>query len=88
MAGEVVERVIEIFRDGGINCQMISGDLRTLNDSQKLAAARAWRTDHPESIETMRAVIVARKGELEKVMGPAARQCEGPIQGMVKELTE
>jgi hypothetical protein len=88
VAVDVVERVIEIFRDGGINCQMISGDLRTLNGSQKLDAARAWRKDHPESNETMKAVIAARKGELEKAMGPAARQCEGPIQGLVAELTE
>lgn len=84
----VVERVIEIFRDGGINCQMISGDLRTLNGSQRVDAARAWRKDHPESNETMRAAIAARKGELEKVMAPAARQCEGPIKGLVAELTE
>src|SRR5665647_457143 len=85
---DVVERVIEIFRDGGINCQMISGDLRALNGSKKLDAARAWRTDHPESNETIKTVVAARKGELEKVMGPAARQCEGPIKGLVAELTE
>jgi hypothetical protein len=85
---DVMERVIEIFRDGGINCQMLSGDLRALNGSQKVDAARAWRKDHPESNETMKTVIAARKGELEKVMGPAARQCEGPIQGLVAELTE
>ncbi len=84
----VVERVIEIFRDGGINCQMISGDLRSLNGSQRVDAARAWRKDHPESNQTMKAAISARKAELEKVMGPAARQCEGPIQGLVAELTE
>jgi hypothetical protein len=84
----VVDRVLEIFRDGGINCQMISGDLRTLNGSQRLDAARAWRKDHPESNDTMKAVISARKPELEKAMGPAARQCEGPIQGLVTELTE
>ena len=88
MVVDVMERVIEIFRDGGINCQMISGDLRSLNGSQKVDAARAWRKDHPESKETMKTVIAARKGELEKAMGPAARQCEGPIQGLVAELTE
>jgi len=85
---DVVERVIEIFRDGGINCNMISGDLRSLNGSQKVDAARAWRRDHPESNETMKAAIAARKGELEKVMGPASRQCEGPIKGLVAELTQ
>jgi len=88
VVGDVVERVIEIFRDGGINCNMISGELRALNGSQKVDAARRWRQDHPESNQTMKAAITARKGELEKVMGPAARQCEGPIQGLVAELTE
>lgn len=88
VVAEVVERVIEIFRDGGINCQMISGDLRNLNGSQKVDAARAWRKDHPEAIDTMKKAISERKPELEKVMGPAARQCEGPIQGLVKDLTE
>lgn len=85
---DVVERVIEIFRDGGINCNMISGDLRSLNGSQKVAAARAWKKDHPESDETMKAAIAARRSELDKVMGPAARQCPGPIKGLVSELTE
>jgi len=85
---EVVDRVIEIFRDGGINCNMISGDLRGLNGSQKVDVARKWRRDHPESTETMKAAIAARKPELEKVMGPASRQCEGPIKGLVAELTE
>ena len=88
VAAEVVERVVEIFREGGINCQMISSDLRGLNGSQKLDAARAWRKEHPESKEAMRIAIGARKPELEKVMGPAARQCEGPIQGLVAEVTE
>ena len=88
VVASVVDRVIEIFRDGGINCQMISGDLRTLNGSQKLDAARAWRKDHPESNETMKAAIAARKAELEKAMAPAARQCEGPIKGLVAELIE
>ncbi len=85
---DVVDRVIEIFRDGGINCQMISSDLRTLNGSQKVDAARAWRKEHPESTETMKAAIAARKPELEKAMAPASRQCEGPIQGLVAELTQ
>jgi hypothetical protein len=85
---EVVDRVLEIFQDGGINCQMISSDLRTLNGSQKVDAARAWRKDHPESTEAMKAAIAARKPELEKAMGPASRQCEGPIQGLVAELTQ
>lgn len=88
VAAEVADRVIEIFRDGGINCNMISGDLRNLNGSQKLEAARAWRKDHPEANETVKTVIAARKAELDKVMGPAARQCEGPIQGLVAELTQ
>jgi hypothetical protein len=88
VVAEVVERVVEIFRDGGINCQMISGDLRTLNGSQKVDAGRAWKKDHPEAIETMKKAIAERKAELEKVMGPAARQCEGPIQGLVKDLTQ
>jgi hypothetical protein len=85
---DVVDRVIEIFRDGGINCQMISGELRALNGSQKVDAARRWRKDHPEATETMKTAIAARKGEIEKAMGPAARQCEGPIQGLVAELTQ
>ena len=85
---EVVDRVVEIFKEGGINCQMISGDLRALNGSQKVDAARAWRKDHPEATETMRATIAARKAELEKVMAPASRQCEGPIKGLVTQLTE
>ncbi len=84
----VVDRVIEIFKDGGINCNMISGDLRALNGSQKVDAARMWRRDHPESNETIKKVISGRKAELEKVMGPASRQCEGPIKGLVTELTE
>lgn len=88
VAVDVVARMVEIFRDSGINCQMISGDLRNLNGSQKLDAARAWRKEHPESKEAMKAAVAARKPELEKVMGPAARQCEGPIQGLVAELTE
>ena len=36
----------------------------------------------------MRKAIAARKGELENVMGPASRQCEGPIEGLVAKLTE
>jgi hypothetical protein len=84
----VVDRVIEIFKEGGINCNMISGDLRALNGSQKVDAARAWRRDHPESSDTMKATVAARKAELEKVMAPASRQCEGPIGGLVAELTQ
>lgn len=88
VVGEVVERVIEIFRGGGINCNMVSGELRSLNGSQKVDAARAWRRDHPEAQAMMKKAIAARKGELEKVMGPASRQCQGPIEGLVAKLTE
>jgi len=88
VAVDVVERMVEIFRSSGINCQMISSDLRNLNGSQKLDAARAWRKEHPESRDAMKAAVAARKPELEQVMGPAARQCQGPIQGLVAELTE
>jgi hypothetical protein len=89
VVAEVVERVIEIFRDGGINCQMVSGDLRTLNGSQKVDAARAWKKDHvEEATQAMRAEISKRKAELDKVMAPTARQCEGPIAGLVAELTQ
>jgi len=88
VAADVVDRVIEIFNDGGINCNMISGDLRALNGSQKVDAAKRWKKDHPESIQAMKAAIAARKPELEKAMGPASRQCEGPIKGLVAELTE
>ncbi len=88
VVAQVVDRVIEIFRDGGINCNMISNDLRALNGSQKVDAARAWRRDHPESVEAMKAAIAAKKPELEKVMAPSSRQCEGPIGGLVAELTE
>ena len=84
----VVDRVIEIFRGGGINCNMVSGELRSLNGSQKVDAARAWRKDHPEAVDTMKAVIAERKAELEKVMAPTARQCGGPIQNLVNELTQ
>lgn len=85
---EVIDRVIEIFRDGGINCQMVSGDLRTLNGSQKVDAAKRWRKEHPEASDTLKAQIAARKAELDKVMAPTARQCEGPIGGLVAELTQ
>jgi len=61
---DVMERVIEIFRDGGINCQMISGELRTLNGSQKVDASRAWRKDHPESNETMKTAGDSVNGSL------------------------
>ena len=86
---DVVDRVIEIFRDGGINCNMVSGDLRNLNDSQKLAVLRAWRKDHPEAVESVKAAVAARKAELEEVMRPTARQCAGgPIERLVGELTQ
>lgn len=86
---EVVDRVIEIFRDGGINCNMVSGELRSVNESQKMEAVRAWRKDHPESAETVKSVVAARKPELEKVMLPASRQCGGgPIERLVAELTQ
>lgn len=86
---EVVDRVITIFRDGGINCTMISGELRAVNDSQKVAVLRAWRKDHPESEQSVRAAVAARKPELEQVMKPASRQCSGgPIERLVGELTQ
>ncbi|MDX2087049.1 MAG: hypothetical protein SFX73_04320 [Kofleriaceae bacterium] len=85
----VVDRVIAIFRDGGINCNMVSGELRSVNDSQRVAALRAWRKDHPESEQTVKSVVAARKSELEQVMKPAARQCSGgPIERLVGELTQ
>ncbi len=88
VVAEVVDRVILIFQDGGINCNMVSGELRALNGSQKVDAAKRWRKDHPEATQQMKAAISARKPQLEKVMAPTARQCPGPIQGLVAELTE
>lgn len=84
----VVDRVIEIFRDGGINCNMVSNDLRSLDGSQKMDAARTWRKDHPEATETIKTVVAKRKVELERVMAPTARQCGGPIQRLVNDLTQ
>lgn len=85
---DVVNRVITIFQDGGINCNMISGELRGLTESQKFDAAKTWRKDHPEANDTLKKVISQRKADLDKAMGPASRQCEGPIKGQIAELTE
>ena len=85
---ELIKQVIDIFNTDGMNCEILSGDLRDVRNSQKLDAAKQWRSAHPEAQQTAKEKIDAYRPQLEKASAPAARQCGPQIQTVMKELVQ
>jgi hypothetical protein len=85
---QLIEEVIEIFRSAGINCEMLSHDLETIDRSPKLNAARDWKTAHPEAVEVANAKIEARRAEIEKAAAPGMRQCGASVEPVIGSLTQ
>ncbi|HEY5928077.1 MAG TPA: hypothetical protein VIV11_40600 [Kofleriaceae bacterium] len=88
VVGQLIDEVIGIFRDAGINCEMITADLRSMKTSPKLTAAKEYRAAHPEAKEITVQKIEARRAEIEKAAGPGMRQCSVNLQSVNESLTE
>lgn len=85
---DLIKKVIDIFNTDGMNCEILSTDLRDVRNSQKLAAAKEYRSAHPEAQQTAREKVRAHQQELEKAWGPALRQCGPQLQNVMKDLTD
>jgi hypothetical protein len=88
VVADLVGEVIEIFRAAGINCEMITADLRSMKTSPKLTAAKEYSTAHPDAKELANAKIEARRAELEKAAMPGMRQCGVQLPSVYADLTE
>jgi hypothetical protein len=85
---QVIEDVIEIFNSAGINCQMLTSDLKSLRTSPKVTAAREWKASHPEAMETTNAKVQERRPEIEKAAAPGIRQCGVRLESVMATLSE
>lgn len=85
---QVIEEVIAIFNDAGINCEMLSNDLKSIRTSPKLTAAREWKASHPEAMEATKAKIDERRPEIEKAAAPGMRQCGVRLESVMGSLSE
>ena len=85
---ELIKQVIDIFNTDGMNCEILSSDLRDVRNSQKLSAAKEWRNAHPEAQQAARDKVAAARPQLDKASAPATRQCGPQVQTVMKELYE
>lgn len=85
---ELIKQVIDIFNTDGMNCEILSGDLRDVRSSQKLDAAKQWRSEHPEAQQTAKEKIEEYRPQLDKASAPAVRQCGPQVQTVMKELVQ
>jgi len=88
VVGELIDEVIAIFQDAGINCEMITADLKTMKTSPKLTAAKEYRAAHPEVKDVAPTKIQARRADIEKAAAPGMRQCNVQLQSVNETLTE
>ena len=85
---QLIDEVIEIFHSAGINCEMITADLRSMKTSPKLTAAKEYRAAHPEVKDIAPEKIQARRADIEKAAAPGMRQCNVQLQSVTAGLTE
>ena len=85
---ELIKQVIDIFNTDGMNCEILSGDLRDVRNSQKLSAAKEWRNAHPEAQQTAKEKVAEHRAEFEKASAAANRQCGGNLRTIMNELME
>lgn len=85
---ELIKQVIDIFNTDGMNCEIISSDLRDLRNSQKLSAAKEWRDAHPEAQQAAKQKVQAARPQVDKASAAATRQCGPQVQTVMKELVE
>ncbi|MBV8760805.1 MAG: hypothetical protein JO257_26160 [Deltaproteobacteria bacterium] len=85
---QIIDEVIEVFKADGINCQLVNSDLKSINKSQKLAAAKDWASKNPDAKATAKQKIAARRAELDKAAEPAIRQCGMETETVLGSLTQ
>lgn len=85
---DVIKEVIAIFDSDGINCQLLTSDLRGLKGSQKVAAAKDWMNAHPDAKQSVQPKINEHRAELDKASAPGTRQCGVTLKTVFNELSQ
>ena len=85
---QVIKEVIDIFNADGINCQLLSSDLRQVKGSPKVVAAKEWVSAHPDAKPTVQPKIEENRAELEKASTPGVRQCGVNLKTVFDDMTQ
>jgi hypothetical protein len=85
VVGDLVAQVIDIFKTDGVNCDMLSGDLHAMKDSQKLRAVQDWTKEHADAAAQAQGKIAERKADFDTAAAPAMRACGG-VDEILQEL--
>lgn len=84
---QLIDEVIEIFKSDGINCELVTADLKSVAKSQKLNAAKDWATSHPDAKAAAKEKIAARKADIDTASASSVRQCGVQVQSVLGNLT-
>lgn len=85
---ELVKQVIQIFKDDGMNCEVLSHDLRDVSESAKFKAAKQWKKDPPEQDAELKTKLEPYKDEFVKAATPGLRQCGDNLEAAFAALTQ
>jgi len=88
IVGEVIKDVIRVFNEDGINCQLLSADLRNLKTSPNVTAAKDWVKANPDAKQTAQPIIETHRAELEKASAPGVRQCGVTLQAVFTDISQ
>jgi len=83
---QVIDEVIEVYKTDGMNCELVTGDLKSIAKSQKLDAAKEWASSHPEAKAAAKEKIAARKADLDSASAPAIRQCGAEVENLMAKI--
>ena len=86
--GELIDQLIENFTNAGINCEMITSDLKSMKTSPKLTAVKDYGTAHPDAKDLAKAKVETRRADIEKAAAPGMRQCQVQMQPLMEDITK
>jgi len=73
----LVQKVIDIFKADGMNCDVLQHDLHNVTESQQYGAVKEWGDAHADAKPAVRPKLEPYKGQFQEAATPAMRQC-GP----------
>ena len=74
---QLIDQVIDVFHSDGLNCELVTRDLKDVGKSWTLQSAKDWAASHPEAKESAKKTIAARQKDLDAASASALHQC-GP----------
>jgi hypothetical protein len=84
----VIKDVIRVFNEDGINCSLLTTDLRNLRTGPNVTAAKEYVKAHPDAKQAVQPTIETHRADLDKASAPGVRQCGVTLQTVFNDISQ